>query len=291
MMMCAGDLKSKVTFSAHFVTPRKNHLLRSQVDSKHVKGEWSQQSVVDFDYADSCSFAQMFAMDINPMDTLHQRSRRDLEMERYPHLVNEIIHRDPAFCQQMCGYWQSSVLSPLAERLIPVRLARPVAFDTFGHWGPFSYVENWGGLANARFINEASMLSWLIASHHVAGNFLHSQCCVLGLFCHCLRQSIPLLQSKRKQLLWTRLHHVLQCLVCREARFEWGLSTTRQYLGMFIDRVGECLDFATFVIAPHLRELTLTQVLPMDQFCCNVRRTTLNGQLQQLMTIEELVAL
>jgi hypothetical protein len=191
----------------------------------------------------------------------------------------------------MREYWQTSVLDPLAERLIPARLHRPLAFDTFGHWGPWANVENWGRLATARFINEASMMSWLIASYHVVGNFLHSQVCVLGFFCHCLQQSIPLLQSKRKQLLWTRLHHVLQCLVCRESRFEWGQGTTRQYLGLFIDRVGECLDFATFVIAPHLRELTLTQVLPMDQFFCNVRRNALDGQLQQLMPDEELIAL
>ena len=61
--------------------------------------------------------------------------------------------------------------------------------------------------------------------------------------------------------------------------------------GMFIDRVGECLDFSTFVIAPHVRELTLTQVLPMDLFCVNVRRTALDGQLRQLMPIEELINL
>ena len=92
-------------------------------------------------------------------------------------------------------------------------------------------------------------------------------------------------------MLWTRLHQVLQIFVCQEARFEWGLGTTRQYLGIFIDRVSECLDFLSFVIAPHLRELTLTQVLPMELFCINVRRTALDGQLRQLMSIEELIAL
>ena len=225
------------------------------------------------------------------MNTQPQRNRRQLELERYPHLANEIVRRDPTFCDQMAKYWQETVLTPLAERLIPARPTRPIAFDTFGHWGPFAYVDNWGGLATARFANEASMFSWLIASHHVVGSVLHSQCCVLGLFCHCLTESIPLLPSKRKQLLWTRLHDVLQCLVCKEARFEWGFGTTRQYLGMFIDRVGECLDFSTFVIAPHVREVTLTQVLPMDLFCVNVRRTALDGQLRQLMPIEELIDL
>ena len=99
-----------------------------------------------------------------------------------------------------------------------------------------------------------------------------------------------MLASPRKRLLWTRLHQLVQCIVCREARFEWGNGTTRQYLGILIDRVSECLDFATFVIAPHVRELTLTQVLPMDLFCANVRRTALDGQLRQLMPIEELIA-
>ena len=233
----------------------------------------------------------MLVMDINPMDTQHQRDRHELEVERYPHLATEIVRRDPAFCQQMADMWQVSVIDPLTQRTIPVRLSRPVAFETFGHWGPWAYSENWGGLATARFTNEASMLSWLISSYHVAGNFLHSQCCVLGLFCHSLRQSIPLLASKRKQVLWTQLHELVQCFVCREARFEWGLSTTRQYLGILIDRVSECLDFSTFVIAPHLRDLTLTQVVPMELFCVNVRRTALDGQLRQLMPIDELINL
>jgi hypothetical protein len=182
-------------------------------------------------------------------------------------------------------------VEPLVERLIPARTLRPAAFTTFGHWGPWSYVENWGGLSTAIFINEASMISWLIASHHVEGNFLHSQCCVLGLFCYNLQQSIPLLTSRRKRLVWTRLHHLLQCMICRERRFEWGLGTTRQYLGLFIDRVSECLDFSTFVISSNLQDLTLTQVLPMESFCANIRRTTLDGQLRQLMPIEELIEL
>jgi hypothetical protein len=178
----------------------------------------------------------------------------------------------------------------LADRLIPVRLNRPVAFDTFGHWGPWAGAINWGGLATARFLNEASMLSWLISSYHDAGDFLHSQVCVLGLFCYNLKQSISTLASPRKRLLWTQLHQLVQCVVCREARFEWGHGTTRQYLGLLIDRVSECLDYATFVLARHLRELTLTQVMPMDLFCVNVRRNVLDEQLRQLMPIDELIA-
>ena len=232
----------------------------------------------------------MCSMDINPMDPLSQRDRRALEVERYPQLTGEIVRRDPAFCQHMVDLWQSIVLLPLMDRLIPARLTRPVAFDMFGHWGPWAGAINWRGLATARFRNEASMLSWLISSYHVAGNFLHSQCVVLGFFCHSLRQSIPILASKKKQVLWTRLHKLLQCLVCREARFEWGHGTTRQYLGIFIDRVSECLDYSTFVLAAHVRELTLTQVLPMDLFVTNVRRTALDGQLRQLMPIDEVIA-
>ena len=105
------------------------------------------------------------------METLHQRDRRELEIHRYPHLASEIIRRDAAFCQHMSEVWQQLILTPLAERLIPARVNRPVAFETFGHWGPWAHTENWGGLATARFMNEASMLSWLIASYHIAGNF------------------------------------------------------------------------------------------------------------------------
>jgi hypothetical protein len=139
---------------------------------------------------------------------------------------------------------------------------------------------NWGGFATAIFAMK-------LACCH--GNLLHSQCCVLALFYHSLRQSIAGLT--RKRLLWTRLHQVLQCMICRESRFDWGLGTTRQYLGLFIDRVCECLDFSTFVISSNLRDLTLTQVVPMDQFCANVRQTALDGQLQQLIPIGELVNL
>ena len=63
----------------------------------------------------------------------------------------------------------------------------------------------------------------------------------------------------------------------RDSRLEWGLGTIRQYLGLFIDRVSECLNFSTFVIASNLRDLTLTQVVSMEFFCANVRRTTLEG--------------
>jgi hypothetical protein len=187
--------------------------------------------------------------------------------------------------------WQDFVLTPLVERLIPMRQHRPVAFDNFGHWGPWAGTVNWDRLAAVRFVNEASMLSWLISCYHVAGNRLHSQCCVLGLFCYSLRQSISLLASKRKQLLWTRLYQVIQCIVCREGRFEWGHGTTRQYLGILIDRVNECLDFSTFIIAAHVRQLTLTQVLPMNIFCMNVRREALDGQLHDLMPFDELIAI
>jgi hypothetical protein len=72
-------------------------------------------------------------------------------------------------------------------------------------------------------------------------------------------------------------------MVCKEARFEWGQGTTRVYLGFFLDRIGECLDFASFVIATNLRDLTRTQVLPMAELCGTVRRTVLDQQLQQVM--------
>jgi hypothetical protein len=72
-------------------------------------------------------------------------------------------------------------------------------------------------------------------------------------------------------------------MVCKEARFEWGQATARLYLGFFLDRIGECLDFSSFVIASNVKHLIQTQVMPIAQFCCTVRRTVLDGQLQQLM--------
>ena len=222
-------------------------------------------------------------MDVDPMDPLHQRDRKGLEVGRYPFLAAEIMRRKPEFCLHMSDYWQETVLGPLTERLVPARLHRPHAFTSFGHWGPYAHTNNWGILVEARFPNEAGMMSWLIASWHVRGSFLHSQCCVLGIFCHCLRESIQSLPSKKKQLLWTRLLHVLQCMVCKEQRFEWGTATTRLYLEFFVDRVCECLDFAAFVLATNLRDLTLTQVLPMAEFCACIRRNALDGQLFQLM--------
>jgi hypothetical protein len=49
-----------------------------------------------------------------------------------------------------------------------------------------------------------------------------------------------------------------------------------------IDRICECLDFSSFVLANNLRDLTLTQVLPMDDFVRDTRRRVLDGQLEQL---------
>jgi hypothetical protein len=45
------------------------------------------------------------------------------------------------------------------------------------------------------------------------------------------------------------------------------------------------LDFSAFVLAADLRDLTLTQVLPMAEFVENTRRQVWNGQLQQLVEI------
>jgi hypothetical protein len=222
-------------------------------------------------------------MDIDPMQTQMQRNRWELETVRYPFLMIELIRRKPDFCKRMTEEWQETVLDPLNELMIPARLQRPIAFINFGHWGPWGHVYEWRVLVAARFTNEAGMISWLIASQHMVGDFLHSQCCILGIFCHCLRESIPTLPSKRKQLLWTKMLDVLQCMICKESRFEWGQATTRFYIGFFLDRVCECLDFASFVLASNLKDLTRTQVLPMTEFCTTIRRTVLDKQLLQLM--------
>ena len=153
------------------------------------------------------------------MQTVLQGNRRELETERYPYLAPEIIRRSPEFCQHMMEDWQSSVLDPLTERQVPARTHRPSAFDTVGHWGLWAHVDEWGTLRTATFTNEASMISWLIASQHIVGSFLHSQCCVLAMFCHCLRTSIPALSGKRKQALWTRLLHVLQSGAAKRQRW------------------------------------------------------------------------
>jgi hypothetical protein len=49
-----------------------------------------------------------------------------------------------------------------------------------------------------------------------------------------------------------------------------------------IDRICECLDFSAFVLATNLRDLTLSQVLPMAEFVEDTRRRVLSGQLEQL---------
>jgi hypothetical protein len=145
----------------------------------------------------------MFSMDVNPMQATLQANRRELEVDRYPFLAAEIVRRNPEFCQHVTDHWQELVLNPLAERLIPARLQRPTAFDNRGHWGPYAHADEWETLRMATFTNEASMMSWLIASQHVDGSFLHSQCCVLAMFCSCLNRSIPLLLNRRKRHSWT----------------------------------------------------------------------------------------
>jgi len=47
---------------------------------------------------------QMFTMDVDPMNTLDQIDRRALELGRYPHLADEIIRRNPAFCQHVTDF-------------------------------------------------------------------------------------------------------------------------------------------------------------------------------------------
>ncbi len=88
-------------------------------------------------------------MDVDPMDPLHQRNRKGLEIGRYPFLATEIIRRKPEFCQHMSDLWQESVLVPMNERMIPARVHRPHAFTSFGHWGPFAHTNNWGTLVAA----------------------------------------------------------------------------------------------------------------------------------------------
>jgi hypothetical protein len=132
------------------------------------------------------------------------------------------------------------------------------------------------------FRNEASMLSWVIETGHLDEDFVHSQGCILVMFCECLHRSIPIVLTRRKQQCWTKLFRLLQCLVCSEMRFKWSHVTTRQYTTIMIDRICECLDYSAFVLATDLRDLTLTQVLPMEDFVRDTRRRVLDGQLEQL---------
>ena len=230
----------------------------------------------------------MLEMTVNPMLTPVQVYRREIEVGRYPQLAAMLVTRDEPYCHLMQIEWQGHVLSALELRLVPVRTERPLAYVNRGHWGPYAHVNDWAIMARAVFKNEASMLSWVIEAAHLDGDFIHSQCCVLAMFCECLHRSIPLLLARRKQHCWTKLFRLLQCLVCNEMRFKWSHATTRQYTTIMIDRICECLDYSAFVLANTLRDLTLSQVLPMAEFVEDTRRRVLNGQLEQL---EGIVAL
>lgn len=110
---------------------------------------------------------------------------RELEVARCFHLTSEMVRRDPKFCQHRIDYWQDSVLTPLCEKLITAGHLRLIRSDIGDH-------EHVGDLATARFVNEAIMVSWLIASQHVVGDFLHSQYCfpiVCGSRFRCCRAS------------------------------------------------------------------------------------------------------
>jgi len=236
-----------------------------------------------------CYPTQMFTMTVNPMGTPVQVFRRGQEIAEYPLLAPILVPRDEAYCELKRMEWEEHVLVPLERRRIPVRTIRPLQYINRGHWGPWAHVNDWAVMAAAFFKNEASMISWVIESGHLPGDFLHSQCCVLAMFCSCVNRSIPLLLSRRKRQSWTRMFELLQCLVCKERRFPWGHATTREYTSIIIDRICECLDFSAFVLAADLRDLTLTQVLPMAEFVENTRRQVWNGQLQQLVEIVEIV--
>ncbi len=221
-------------------------------------------------------------MTVNPMLTPVQVYRREAEVGRYPQLAAMLVTRDGRYCRLMQTEWQGRVLSPLELRSVPARTVRPLAYVNRGHWGPWAHVNDWAIMSTAIFKNEASMLSWVIETGHLDGDFIHSQCCVIAMFCECLHRSIPLLLTRRKQQCWTKLFRLLQCLVCREMRFKWSHATTRQYTTIMIDRICECLDFSAFVLATNLRDLTLTQVLPMAEFVEDTRRRVLSGQLERL---------
>jgi len=224
----------------------------------------------------------MFTMTVSPMLTPVQVFRREAEVGRYPQLAAILVARDEQYCRLMQREWQSHVLSALEVRRIAARTEKPLAYVNLGHWGPWAHTNDWAIMATAVFKNEASMLSWVIETGHLDGDFVHSQCCILAMFCECLHRSIPLVLTRRKQQCWTKLFRLLQCLVCSEMRFKWSHATTRQYTSIMIDRICECLDFSSFVLANNLRDLTLTQVLPMDDFVRDTRRRVLDGQLEQL---------
>ena len=125
--------------------------------------------------------------------------RREAEVGRYPQLAAILVARDEQYCRLMQREWQSHVLSALEVRKIAARTEKPLAYVNLGQWGPWAHTNDWAIMATAVFKNEASMLSWVIETGHLDGDFVHSQCCILAMFCECLHRSIPLVLTRRKQ--------------------------------------------------------------------------------------------
>ncbi len=195
----------------------------------------------------------------NPMDSQLERTRREWESERYPQLDFFLVWRPTATQNHYMGLWIQEM-----DKLSGFERTESLNSE-IGN-GKFHDVLEVQALANARFKSIDDMISWIhrSADKSLLDPVLHTQCCVLGLFCHCLERSIENISVHSKRRMWLLLFNVIRCVVCREARWPWGQE--HRLFRFVSDRLTEARDYSLFCLPGETRSLAQTQVADVSSF-------------------------
>jgi hypothetical protein len=203
--------------------------------------------------------------ELNPMESALERTRRDWEVERYPQLDFFLVWRPTATQNHYMGLWMQEM-----EKLDGFE--RTESLNDIVLHGKFHDVPDIFSLSNSRFKSIDDMISWIYrsADKSLLDPILHTQCCMLGLFCHCVERSIENISVHSKRRMWLLLFNVFRCVVCREGRWPWGQEHS---LFRFVrDRLSEARDYALFCLPGETRALAQTQVADVSSFANSPRQ-------------------
>jgi len=195
----------------------------------------------------------------NPMNSQLERTRRDWELERYPQLDFFLVWRPTATQDHSMRLWKQEM--DKLDGFERTESLKDVVLN-----GKFHDTIDIRTLANVRFKSIDDMISWIhrSAEKSLLDPVLHTQCCMLGLFCYCLERSIENISVHSKRRMWLLLFNVIRCVVCREARLPWGQE---HHLFRFVEsRLSEARDYALFCLPGETRSLAQTQVADVSSF-------------------------
>ncbi len=182
-----------------------------------LKNEWMCRNKYNEAKYKSFSVEKYKMEELNPMESALERTRRDWEVERYPQLDFFLVWRPTATQNHYMGLWMQEM-----EKLDGFE--RTESLNDIVLHGKFHDVPDIFSLSNSRFKSIDDMISWIYrsADKSLLDPILHTQCCMLGLFCHCVERSIENISAHSKRRMWLLLFNVIRCVVCREARRPWG---------------------------------------------------------------------